>query len=256
MKGPILKVGIVLLASALAGYAVCVGDLPQTKTAMQSMTAAELEKAGDECRAQKDYAQAINYFKEALRHDKRNAKLYNKAGLAELQLHQLAAARADFGKAAKYDSHYPSALNNIGAVYYIEKKYGNAANYFKKAVALDETQALFHMNLGAAWFAQDQIDRAMREYTRALELDPEVLARESRTGITAMVGSTEDRAKQQYMMAKIYAKMGYVDDCLVCLRKARDSGYAALDNVYKDQEFAAVRQDARLAEIVPPPAPK
>lgn len=253
MKSPILKVGIVLMASALAGYAVCIGDSPQTRTSMKSMTAAELEKAGDECRAQKEYAQAINYFREAVRKDKRNPKLYNKAGLAELQLHQLAAARADFGKAAKYDSHYPSALNNIGAVYYIEKKYGNAANYFKKAVALDETQALFHMNLGAAWFAQDQMDRAMREYTRALELDPEVLARESRTGITAMVGSTQDRAKQQYMMAKIYAKMGYVDDCLVCLRKAKDGGYHDLDNVYKDQEFAVVRQDARLAEIVPPP---
>ena len=52
---------------------------------MQSMTVADLEKAGDDCRAQKDYAQAIKYFREALRKDKKNAKLYNKLGLAELK---------------------------------------------------------------------------------------------------------------------------------------------------------------------------
>jgi Tfp pilus assembly protein PilF len=252
----LIRFGVVWMASALAGYAVCVGDSPQTGTAMKSMTVAELVKAGDECRAQKEYSQALSYFREALRTDKHNAKIYNKAGLAELQTRQLDEARADFAKAAKYDRHYPEAFNNIGAVYYVEKNYGIAANYFKKAVALDETRALFHVNLGAAWFEQDQTDRAMREYTRALELDPGVLARESRTGITAMVGTTEERAKHEYMIAKIYARMGNVDDCLVCLRKAKENGYRDLIDVYKDQEFAAVRQDARLAEIVPPPAPK
>jgi hypothetical protein len=96
----------------------------------------------------------------------------------------------------------------------------------------------------------------MREYSRALELDPGVLARDSRVGVTAMISSPEERAKQEYMIAKIYAKMGNVDNCLVCLRKAKDNGYPDLKSVYKDQEFAVVWQDPRLAEIIPPPPPK
>jgi tetratricopeptide (TPR) repeat protein len=253
MQKLMLKLSVLLMALTVAGYAVCVGDSQQTKAAMQAMTVAELEKAGDECRIQKDYDQALKYFREALRKDKKNAKLYNKAGLAELQNNQLKEARADFMKATKYNRQYPDALNNIGAVYYVERKYGNAARYFKKALALDETRAPFHVNLGAAWFAQNEMDRAIREYVRALELDPEVLQRQSKVGVTAQITSQEERAKHDYMLAKVYAKLGIVDDCLVCLRNAKENGYRELNNVYKDEDFASVRQDARLAEIVPPP---
>lgn len=256
MKNLILKVSVVVLASVMAGYCVCTDDSYQAKPALQSMTVADLEKAGDECRAQKNYDLAIDYFREALRRDKKNATIYNKLGLAELKNNQLANARADFAKAVKYNRQYPEALNNIGAAYYLEKKYGNAARYFKKAVALDETHAVFHVNLGAAWFAQDEVDRAIREYTRAVELDPDVLNRDSRVGVTAQITSPEERAKHEYMMAKIYAKLGYIDNCLVCLQKAKENGYRNMGDVYKDQEFASVRQDARLALIVPPPTPK
>ena len=256
MKNLVLKLTVALMAFALAGYGICAGDSPQTKVAMQSMSVADLEKAGDACRAQKDYAQAINYFREALRKDPKNAKLYNKIGLAELKNNDLNPALADFTKAAKYNPKYPEALNNIGAVYYVEKKYGQAVKYFKKAVALDETHASFHVNLGAAWFAQDKVDAAMREYSRALELDPEVLVRDSKVGVTAQITSPEERAKHEFMLAKIYARLGYTDDCLACLKKAKENGYHDLGSVYKDAEFATVRQDARLAQIVPPPAPK
>ena len=74
--------------------------------------------------------------------------------------------------------------------------------------------------------------------------------------MTAQITVSEERAKHDYMMAKIYAKLGNTDSCFACLRKAKENGYRNLDNVYKDEEFAALRQDARLAQIVPPPAPK
>jgi len=256
MESHMLKLTIALMAMAVAGYAVCSADSPQNGVAMQSMTVSDLEKAGDDCRQQKDYEQAIRYFQAALRKDKKNAKLYNKLGLSELKLNATRDARAYFNKAAKYDRAYPEAWNNIGATYYVEKNYAAAAKYFKKAVALDETRASFHVNLGASWFAQDEMDRAIREYTRALELDPDVLMRESRVGVSAQITSPEERARHEYMMAKIYARLGNVDSCLACLRRAKENGYRDLGKVYKDEEFASVRQDARLAEIVPPPQPK
>ena len=40
----------------------------------------------------------------------------------------------------KLNSKYAEAVNNIGAVDYMQKNYGSAAKYFKKAVALEEAR--------------------------------------------------------------------------------------------------------------------
>ena len=241
---------------AVAAHGVCLGDSQQANVAIPSMTTAQLEKAGDDYRAQKDYDQAIKYFKEALRQDPKNAKLYNKLGMTELKDGNYKGARSDFLKASKYNRQLPEPWNNLGVIDYVQKNYGSAAKYFKKALALDETRPSFHVNLGAAWFAQDNLDRAMREYTRALELDPDALMRSSNVGVAAQITNPEERAKHNYMMAKVYAKLGNSDSCLECLRKAKEDGYRDLGKVYKDQEFSSIWQDARLAEIVPPPALK
>jgi len=256
MRYLVSKLLIVLVALVVAGFGLCSDDPQQSTVSMQATSAADLEKAGDHCRAQKDYTQAIKYFDEAIRKDPKNAKLYNKLGLAELANGDYKAARYDFEKATRYNRAYPEAWNDLGVIAYVEHNYKAAANYFKKAIALDETRASFHVNLGVTWFTRNEMDRAMREYSRALELDPEALTRSSTSGVTAQITNRAERAKHDYMMARIYARMGNVDNCLVCLRKAKENGYADLSNVYKDEEFARVRQDTRLAEIVPPPPVK
>jgi tetratricopeptide (TPR) repeat protein len=220
------------------------------------MTIAELEKTGDLARAAKDYDRAIACFQEAIRKDKKNAKLYNKLGLSQLKAGKTLEARSSFEKAVKRDSKYPDAINNLGATYFVQRNLGPAVRNFKKAVALDETRSSFHVNLGAAWFGQNKVERAIAEYTRALQLDPEALSRSSNAGVTAQVATVEERARYDYMMAKIYARMGNTEECLRCLRKAKEGGYRNLGNVYKDEEFSHLRQDARLAEIAPAPAAK
>jgi Flp pilus assembly protein TadD len=248
----ILIAATVLCASPIMSAA----EQQQTSTNVKSMSVAELEKAGDASRAQKDYAEAVRYFSEAIRKDKKNAKLYNKRGLAELSSGDYVAARNDFVKAAKYNHKYPEAWNDLGVVYYVQKNYPEAAKNFAKAISLDDKRANFHVNLGVTYFAQEQIDLAMHEYTRALELDPDALVRSSNTAMSAQIMDREQRAAQDYMMARVYAKMGEIDRCLKCLEKAKENGYAALNNVYQEEDFSKVRQDARLASIVPPPAPE
>ena len=252
------KLGLKLIVVALIGVggrAFGVPDTQQRPTDMKSMTVAELEKAGDACRAEKDYEHAILYFQEAVRQDKKNAVLYNKLGLAELKNSDLQNARLHFERATKLNSKYADAFNNLGAVYFMQKNPGGAAKYFKKAVALDETRATFHVNLGAAWFNQKKFDKAVNEYARALELDPEALEKNARAGITAQIGSPEERAKFYYMLAKIHAKRGDSDNCILCLKKAKENGYKDMDKVYKEEEFARVWTDPRLQEVVPAPAP-
>jgi hypothetical protein len=77
-----------------------------------------------------------------------------------------------------------------------------------------------------------------------------------RTGVAAQIASPEERAQYSYMLAKIYANRGDVDDCLQCLRKAKEDGYRNLANVYKDEEFAKLRDNPKLQDVVPPPAAK
>ena len=248
-------IAILCLIAGLAGYSSAAPD-PDQGRAMSAMSVAELEKAGDKARSEKDYQTAIDYFRAAIRKDPKNPELYNKLGMSELKKGDMYAARSDFQKATKLNPKYAYALNNIGAVDFSQKKFGSAVKYFKKAVALEETSATFHVNLGAAWYAQKKLERAIVEYSRALELDPEVLSSSSRAGVTAQITNTEERARFSYMLAKVYAQRGDIESCLRCLRKAKEDGYRDLANVYKEEDFASVRHDTRLVELVPPPVAK
>lgn len=258
MRNVTARIVFVAILIVLSQYAVGtpVPQQDQDKVNLQSMTAAELEKAADAARARKDYPEAIQDLQAALKKDRKNAVLCNKLGLAQLKNNDLGAARLSFESAVKWNSKFADAVNNIGAVAYMQKNYGSAAKHFKKAVALDETRPAFHVNLGAAWFSQKKLDRAVAEYTRAVELDPDALKQDSKVGVAAQIASPEERARYSYMLAKIYAKRGDVEGCLLCLKKAKEEGYRDLANVYKDEDFSKMRENPKLHEVVAPPTAK
>ncbi len=254
---------VALLLWAIVVPLGAAGEVPDPQQpALSTLTVPELERQADALRVQKDYQEAIRYYKAAIRKDKKNAVLYNKMGLAELQLavsdprRNLSAPKSDFEKASKLNRNYAEAINNLGVIEYFQKNYSRAVRYYKKALALKEDSASFHANLGAAWFALDNLERASTEYIRALQLDPEVLQRLSTGGISAQATSAEDRAKYSFFLARMYARAGDLDRCLEWLKKAKEEGYSKMGDVYREVEFAAVRQDARLAEVVPAPTPK
>jgi tetratricopeptide (TPR) repeat protein len=209
--------------------------------------AAELK--GDLARAHNNYGLAIQNYQKAVQADPRNATLLNKLGISELKLGERGPAKKHFSQAAKYDPRNVSAYNNLGAVAFLEKKFKPAVKYFKQALELNETSAPSHLNLAEAWMAMGQVDRAMTEYGRALELDADILA-ESQNGISAQITTPEQRARVSYLIAKAYAKRGNLDGALEYLTRAKNGRYADLANVYRDQEFAVLWPDPRLAKIV------
>ncbi len=135
-------------------------------------------------------------------------------------------------------------------MFYEGKKYGAAIKQYHKAIAVDGGSASFFSNLGAAHFSKREFEPAVLAYQHALELDPEVFERTSRAGVQAQLPSPEDRARYDYTVAKLYAKMGSSDRSLEYLRKAIEEGYKDLKNVYKDVEFAEVRKDPRFTELM------
>jgi tetratricopeptide (TPR) repeat protein len=212
-------------------------------------SARDLENAGDQLRSKKAYNDAIEYYHAAMKKAD-SAELHNKNGIAYLQLFELKAAEKEFKHAIKMDRSYAEAFNNLGVVFYMKKKYGKAIKEYEKALKLSEASASFHSNLGIAYFEKKEFDKASLEFLRALQLDPQIFERQSTAGIAARMASPEDRARYDYTLARIYARMGINDRSLEYLGKAVEEGYPHIKDVYKDEVFAQLRKDPRFAEVM------
>jgi tetratricopeptide (TPR) repeat protein len=213
-------------------------------------TVVDLETRADQLRSSKLYLDALDYYQAALAKEPNAARLYNKIGISDLMMQRYKDARKSFERAVKLDHRFADAYNNLGVVLYEEKKYGGAIKHYRKAITLDGTSASFYSNLGAAHFSKKEFDPAVIAYEHALALDPEVFERTSRAGVQAQLPSPDDRARYDYTVAKLYAKMGSSDRSLEYLRKAIEAGYKDVKDVYKDVEFSELRKDPRFTELM------
>lgn len=235
----------------------------------ENATAAELERQGDELRANKAFKDALDYYHAAIAKAP-SASLWNKIGIAEFQLgHDKEAGKA-FDRAIKLDRTFAEPYNNRGALHYIRgaqkqerahrgskdlprgarNEYRKAIKEYAKAVELSDATATYHSNLGTAYFGLRDFAAAATEYWRALQLDPNVFERRAQTGVAAQISSPEDRAHYSFVLARMYARFGDLDRALVYLRRAMEDGYKEVDAVYKDQDFAALRKDPRFTALM------
>jgi tetratricopeptide (TPR) repeat protein len=212
-------------------------------------TPQELEKQGDQLRAQKRYLDAIDYYSAAIAKQP-TALLWNKEGIALLFIQRNKDAKKCFTQALKLDKNSAEGLNNLGFIAQMDKRYGQAIKYYNKALEVRPNSSTFHYNLGAAYFSKHEYDKATQEYRTAYELDPEIFQRVSKTGVMAQSSSPEDRAAFSFMVAKMYAQAGDFEKSLEYLRKAMEDGYKNMNKVYTDTEFASLREDPRFAELM------
>lgn len=218
----------------------------------------DLDARGDELRGQKAFLDALDYYRAALS-KKPSASLYNKVGMTELQLRRDQESARDFEKSVKLDHQFADAWNNLGVAWYFQLKYKKAIKQYEKAIKLKPDVASFYNNLGAAYYGKKEWEKASIAYGQALQLDPDIFERTSRTGITAQLPSPEERARFEYLIAKLYAKQGNSDRALEYLRRAIEEGYPGIDDVYNDADFEGVRRDTRFTQLMaskPPAIPE
>jgi tetratricopeptide (TPR) repeat protein len=213
-------------------------------------TVHDLEVRADQLRSSKLFLDALDYYRAALAKTKGDARIINKIGITELMMQRFKEAKKSFEQSIKAERTFADAYNNLGVVYYEEKKYSAAVKQYHKAIEIDGNSASFFSNLGAALFAKREFDPAVLAYQHALEIDSEVFERTSRGGVQAQLPSPEDRAHYDYTVARLYAKMGLSDRSLEYLKKAMEEGYKDFKNVYKDEDFSALRKDPRFTELV------
>src|SRR5258706_415869 len=233
-------------------------------------SAEELERKGDQLRGDKAFLDALDYLRAASAKNPRNPKVLNKIGIVQLQLVRYSEARKSFEAAIRMDRGYADAHNNLGVDYYLQESakaaaklragsqpsswssgdFGRAIKEYRKAIKLQEDSASFHSNLGTAYFAKKDYAKAVAAYSRALELDPDVFEHTSRIGVAAQTSSPGDRAEYFYLLARMYAKSGATDRSLSYLRRALEDGYKDINKIFRDDEFAAVRNDPRFSALM------
>lgn len=213
-------------------------------------SAEQLEQEGDLMRARKSYLDALDYYQAALAKNPNNSRIYNKAGIVELEMQRYREAGKDFTHAIKADRQSADAYNNLGVIEYLLKRNGKALKRYKKAIQLNGDSASFYSNLATAYFSLKQFEAATEAYAKAMQLDPDIFEHTSRNGVSGRISSPQDRAHYNYVLASLYAKMGNNDRSLAYLRRALEEGYKDVENVYKDPEFATLRSDARFTALM------
>ena len=219
----------------------------------------ELERRGDELRAQKAYLDALDYYVAAQAKAPKNAELWNKRGITELLTQHYKQSKKDFERATHFDHQFADAYNNLGVISYLQRKFGSAVKEYEKAIEIRPDSASFYSNLGAAYFSEKDFEKATVAYSQAVHLDPGVFENASHTGVAAQMSSPEDRAHFEYVLAKLFAKQGDSDRSLQYLKRAMEEGYKGIDDVYKDPEFEHLRSDARFTQLMasrPPAIPE
>ena len=219
--------------------------------------AKDLEIRGDSLRAQKDYLDAIDYYKAAsVKSD--SASLHNKLGVSWLQLSKYVEARKEFVRAVRMDANAAEAHNNLGVSYYVRHEYGAAVKEYHKAIKINPDSAPFHSNLGSAYFSRKDFDKANKEYSRAMELDPTIFDPSPSAGVSVKLATQGDRAFFFYMIARNYGSKGDAEHCRLYLSKANEEGYPRVKDALKDEDFASLRKDPAFVEFVrslKPPVP-
>jgi tetratricopeptide (TPR) repeat protein len=210
----------------------------------------KLEARGDSLREDKDFLDAVDYYQAAIRLSPGNAPLHNKIGICQLMMQRYKDAKKSFERAIRLDRKYADAYNNLGVIYYQARNYNTAIGNYKKAIALKTDAPSYYSNLGAAYFGKKDFEKAVPNYAKAIELDPQIFERTSRSGVMAQLPSPEDRARYDYVLARLYASTGQAEQSLHYLKKAMEDGYKNIRNAYTDNEFAALRKDPRFTELM------
>ncbi len=230
---------LVILATAMAA-----AQAPPDGPAPPSLSP---EERGDVYMARKMFREAIESFKKG---PQNSPVTWNKIGIAWHNLGQLDLARTNYEHALKVDKGYAEAINNVGTVFYAQKKYRTAISRYKRALAIAPAKASFWSNLGTAYYSQGKFPEMMDAYNRAIALDPEIFEHRGVAGTEMQDRTVADRARYHFELAKLYAKIGKDDLALQYLRRSFEEGFKDKNKVKASPEFTGMLEKPEFLEVM------
>ncbi|KAF9198787.1 hypothetical protein BGZ49_000289 [Haplosporangium sp. Z 27] len=119
-------------------------------TAEQKKSAEELKVAGNRKVNEKDYAEAIRLYGEAIALNPGNAVYYANRAAAYSQMGDHQNAIKDSLQAAEVDPSYSKAYSRLGHAYFSVGKYKDAVTAYEKGLALEPNNATMKSSLATA----------------------------------------------------------------------------------------------------------
>jgi tetratricopeptide (TPR) repeat protein len=229
------------------------GAAPSAPVVQRQVTPEEM---ADILMARKEYQAAAFSYKKLADQNPSNPVYWNKLGIALHQQSELSGALKFYQQAVKVSPHYADAQNNIGTIWYQRKKYGKAVRAYERAIKLRSDMAVLYSNLGYAYFGEKKYEQSIASFRQALALDPQLFEHAaSRGGSVLQDRSVGDRGRFYFLLAKSFAEAGNFDRSLIYLRKAKEEGYASMNDLKTDPSFSAMLKLPETQEILAPKTP-
>jgi tetratricopeptide (TPR) repeat protein len=151
--------------------------------------------------SQKLFEDALNEFKKAIALDSTDARYYNAAGVAALNLDNYDEAKTYFKKAVQLDNKYSTAIDNLGTIDFAEGKLAEAEKKFKQALQYNtqNTTAMYHLA---------QLATQKQEYAKAL------------TYLNNALAINENSATTYNLMGEVYEYQGNEPAAINAYRKS------------------------------------
>ena len=216
----------------------------------QRASPADLLVAADILRARKLPDDALEYYHYALDRGGDPVKLWNRIGVAELEVNQVTLARLCFRRVLAMRPKDAEVWNNLGATEMIDGNAVNAVQNYQKALKIERRNALFHANLGTAYFMTKDYDSARHQYQVALKLDPDVFARGGFGGTQIHVLNSQDRGRFAFEMARLAAEQHQEASLFEWMEKAIEAGFDVRRAMDKVSTFDGYRKDPRLTVLL------
>ena len=235
-----LKIPALILSAAVLASG-------QTPAPPGTFTPLSAEERGDLAMARKMFREAIADYKTG---PQNSPVIWNKIGIAWHNLGDLSLARTNYEHALKVDKNYAEAINNIGTVFYAQKKYRSAISRYKRALAIAPGKASFWSNLGTAYYSERKFPLMMEAYDKAIALDPDIFEHHGVVGTEMQDRTVADRARYHFELARLYAKIGKDDLAMQYLRHSFEEGFKDKDKVKTSPEFSGLLKNPDFIELM------
>ncbi|KAG9303391.1 hypothetical protein G9A89_013717 [Geosiphon pyriformis] len=123
---------------------------PNELTEEEKKKSEDLKAAGNRKVAERDYAEAVKLYGEAIVINPNNAVYYANRAAAYSQMGQHEKAIDDATKSTQIDPSYSKAYSRLGHAYYSINKYQEAVEAYEKGLSLDPNNTILKNALAAA----------------------------------------------------------------------------------------------------------
>jgi tetratricopeptide (TPR) repeat protein len=183
-----------------------------------------------------DFQKTADLLAQYIAANPNDAQAYVMRGRALNSLRKYDEAAAIYEKAQQLAPEHQAIPAGLGQVRFAQRRYEDAIPLLSKAIENGFRNSLIYGQLAFSQMSVNQNEDAIRTYEKAFE-----------AGIPPGANS---RGVAYYNMACAYARLKNLDKAFEILGKSVDEGFANRNSLETDTDLAALRGDARFAQLL------